>query len=139
MRGLNAARSERNWIEAYIPGNVVFFITYLFIASLLWPKLRGWELVIVLPLLLPAVWIAWLIMLYLYSLVVKACWAVGLCTDLSRNRIQSVLAGITTTALAAQLLVAGSWLRWIGAIWIGAVALNLSAALILALFHEESR
>jgi hypothetical protein len=139
IRGLNPARSERSWVEAYTVGNAIFLITYLFAASLLWPKLRPWELVIVLPLLLPTIWIAWLILLYLYSLVVKWCWALGLCTDLSRNRVQSVLMGITTTILAAQLVVADSWLRWIGLIWIVAVGLNLGAALILALFHEEPR
>src|SRR5262245_20828928 len=77
IRGGNATRSERNWIEAYTVGNVIFLISYLFAASLVWPKLRAWELVIVLPLLLPTIWIAWLIALYLYSLIVKGCWALG--------------------------------------------------------------
>ena len=88
---------------------------------------------------MPAVWIAWLILLYLHSLVVKLCWAIGLCTDLPRNRIQSVLMGIVTTVLAAQLVASGSWLRWVGLIWIAAVACNLTAALLLALFDEEPR
>jgi hypothetical protein len=137
LRGLSATRSEGNWIEAYAAGTVVFLISYLFVASLLWPKLHWWQIAIVLPLLIPGVWIAWLILLYLHSLIVKFCWAVGLCTDLSRNRVQSVLMGIVTTVLAAQLVAAGSWLRWVGAIWIAAVALNLAAALLLALFDEE--
>jgi hypothetical protein len=139
IRGLNAARSECNWIEACTVGNAIFLITYLFAASLLWPKLRAWQVVIVLPLLLPTIWIAWLIVLYLNSLIVKGCWALRLFTDLARNRVQSVLMGIATTILAAQLMVADSWLRWIGLIWIAAVGLNLGAALILALFHEEPR
>jgi hypothetical protein len=93
--------------------------------------------VIVLPILLFAIWIFWLIVLYVNSLIVKACWICGLCTDLPRNRIQSVLMGILTTAFAAQLIAAGSWMRWVGASWIIAVALNLTAALLLALFHDE--
>ena len=97
MRGRSTARSEGNSMELSIAGSVVFVITYLFAASLLWPKSKWWELAIALPLLVPAVWIAWLILLYLHSLVVKLCWAIGLCTDLPRNRIQSVLMGIVTT------------------------------------------
>jgi hypothetical protein len=137
MRGLSATRSEGNWIEAYIAGNAVFLISYLFVASLFWPKLHGWQAALMLLLLVPGVWIAWLIVLYLHSLVVKLCWALGLCTDLSRNRVQSVLMGIVTTVLAAQLVAAGPWLRWVGTIWIGVVAFNLAAALFLALFYDE--
>jgi hypothetical protein len=139
LRGLSAARSEGNWIEAYVAGSAVFFISYVFVASMVWPKLLWWQNVIALPLLVVGVWIAWLIVLYLHSLLVRLCWAVGLCTDLPRNRVQSVLMGIVTTALAAQLVARGSWLRWIGLIWIAAVALNLAAALLLALFYEEAR
>jgi hypothetical protein len=139
LRGLSVARSEENWMEAYVAGSAVFSISYVFVASMLWPKLLWWQNVIALPLLVVGVWIAWLIILYLQSLVVKLCWAVGLCTDLSRVRVQSVLMGIMTTALAAQLVASGSWLRWIGGIWIVAVALNLAAALLLALFYEETR
>jgi hypothetical protein len=139
MRRRSAARSESNAMELSIAGSVVFVITYLFAASLLWSKSLWWERAIALPLLVPAVWIAWLILLYLHSLVVKLCWGIGLCTDLSRNRIQSVLMGIVTTVFAAQLVASGSWLRWIGLLWIAAVAFNLTAALLLALFDEESR
>ena len=139
MRGRSAARSEGNAMELSVAGSVVFVISYLFAASLVWPKSKWWELAITLPLLVPTVWIAWLILLYLHSLVVKLCWAVGLCTDLPRNRIQSVLMGVVTTVLAAQLIAGGSWLRWVGLIWFVAVAFNLTAALLLALFDEESR
>ena len=139
MRGRSAVRSEGNAMELSIAGSMVFVISYLFAASLLWPKSPWWERAVALPLLVPAVWIAWLILLYLHSLIVKLCWAIGLCTDLPRNRIQSVLMGIVTTVLAAQLVASGSWLRWVGLIWIAAVACNLTAALLLALFDEESR
>jgi hypothetical protein len=137
LRGGSGARSEGNWVEAYFTGIAVYLISYLFAANLLLPKLRWWQTAIVLPALLFALWIAWLIILYLNSLIAKACTILGLCPDLPRNRIQSVLIGILTTMFAAQLLTAGAWLRWIGALWIMAVALNLAAALLLALFHEE--
>ena len=124
-------------MEMYFTGAAVFLISYLFAASSLVPGLRWWQAAIVLLLLFPGVWIAWLILLYLQSLMVKLCWRCGLFTDLPRNRVQSVLMGIVTTVFAAQLLTASPWLRWIGSLWIVAVALNLAAALLLALFHEE--
>jgi hypothetical protein len=137
LRGGRGRRSEKNWVEAYCTGIAVYLISYLFVANLLLPKLHGLQAAIVLPTLLFAVWIAWLIILYLNSLIAKACTIFGLCTDLPRNRIQSVLIGILTTMFAAHLLTAGAGLRWIGALWIMAVALNLASALLLALFHDE--
>jgi hypothetical protein len=111
-------------------------ISYLFLVNLLLPGLNWWQAAIVLPLLLFVLWIGWLIVLYLNSLIVKGCQRIGLCADLPRRRVQSVLMGTLTTIFAAQLLTAGGWLRAIGALWIVAVTLNLAAALLLALFHD---
>ena len=136
LRGGDATRSEGNWLEAYVLGAVVYLISYLFAANLLLPKLNWWQAVIVLPLLLFGLWISWLIVLYLNALIAKGCETVGLCADLPRRRVQSVLMGILTTMFAAQLLTVNPWLRTIGALWIVAVAINLAAALLLALFHD---
>ncbi len=137
IRGRDAIRSEGNWVEAYFVGSAVYLISYLFGASLLWPKLQSWRVAIALVLLVPGIWIGWLVILYLNSLIVKLCWALGAGTDLARNRIQSVLMGIFTTAFAAQILTANIWWKWVGALWIVAVALNLTAAFFVALFYEE--
>lgn len=137
LRGGDATRSEGNWLEAYVPGAVVYLISYLFVANLLLPELNWWQAAIALPLLLFGLWIAWLIVLYLNSLIARGCERIGLCVDLPRRRVQSVLMGILTTMLAAQLLTANPCLRTIGALWIVAVALNLAAALMLALFHDQ--
>jgi hypothetical protein len=102
------------------------------------PCLRPWALVPALLGLIFVVWFLWLIVLYLNSLIVKLYWAWGLFTNLSSNRIQSVLIGILTSVFAAELMTAGGWTRWIGIAWIAAVMLNLSAALLLALNDEES-
>jgi hypothetical protein len=136
-RGRSGTRSEENWREAYLAGVAVYLVTYLFAVNLLRDRLSFGPAAIVLFLLLFGIWIFWLIVLYLHSLVVKAIWACGLCRDLSRNRVQSVLMGILTTAFAAQLVISGSWVRWVGALWLMAVALNLSAALLLALLYDE--
>ena len=117
---------------------MVFVISYLFATSLFWPESFWWELVIALPLLVPAVWIAWLILLYLHSLIVKLCWAIGLCTDLPRNRIQSVLMGIVRLYLRRSLLPADHACD-------GRTDLDCRSRMqfncgsVLALFDEESR
>lgn len=137
LRGENAKRSEGNWMEAYFVGIIIYLISYLFFAQFLVASLRPWALGPALLGLVFAMWIFWLLALYVNSLVVKLCWVSGLFTDLSANRVQSVLIVILTSAFAAQLMTAGPWTLWIGIIWIAAVALNLSAALLLALFHED--
>jgi hypothetical protein len=35
-------------------------------------------------------------------------------------------------------MASGRWFRWIGMVWIAAVALNLSAALLLALKNDDA-
>jgi hypothetical protein len=135
--GKDARRFEGSWAEAHFTGVAVYLISYFFTAHLLLPCLRPWTLVPALLGLIFVVWFLWLIVLYLNSLIVKLCWAWGLFTDLSGNRIQSVLIGILTSVFAAELMTAGGWMRWIGALWIVAVALNLSATFLLAIVYEE--
>ncbi len=136
-RGGSAVRSEKNWREGYAMGVVMYAIGYLAAVHALSGRLVFWQLLLALPLLLGALWIVWLIVIYANSLVVRACWAIGLCTDLSRRRVQSVLLGIETTICAAWFLGGGSWLRWIGLFWIAAIGLNLAAALLLAIWYDE--
>ncbi|MEP6686568.1 MAG: hypothetical protein ABJB22_07320 [Verrucomicrobiota bacterium] len=138
LSGKDARRSQGTWAEAHFIGVAVYLISYLFAAHLLLPWLRPWMRVPTLLGLVLVVWLLWLIVVYLNSLMVKLCWALGLFTDLSGNRIQSVLIGILTSVFAAELISAGSWTRWIGIAWIAAVMLNLSAALLLVLNDEES-
>lgn len=135
--GKDGRRSEGSWAEAHFIGVAVYLISYLFAARLLLPCLRPWTLVPALLGLVFVVWFLWLIVLYLNSLMVKLCWRWGLFTDISVNRIQSVLIGILTSVFAAELMASGSWLRWLGALWIVAVTLNLSAAFLLAILYEE--
>jgi len=135
--GKDGRRSEGSRAEAHLIGVAVYLISYFFSALLLLPYLRPWTLVPALLGLIFVVWFLWLIVLYLNSLMVKLCWRWGLFTDISGNRIQSVLIGILTSVFAAELMVGGSWLRWLGALWIVAVALNLSAAFLLAILYEE--
>ena len=136
--GKNSKRSEGSWAEAHFVSVAVYLIGYLFAVHLLLPHLSGWTLIPALFALLFLMWIFWLLVLYLNSLVVKLCRVLGLFPDLPGNRIQSVLIGILTSVFAAELIASGTWTCWIGIIWIAAVMLNLSAALLLALNDDES-
>lgn len=136
-RGRSAVRSEGNWLEAYLTGICIYLISYIFAAHLWLPHLRWWQASIALFVLVFVMWIFWLAVLHANSLLVRFSWSCGLCTDLPANRIQSVSIGIVTTAFAAQMLASGSWLRWVGALWITVVALNLAAAFVLALVYDE--
>jgi len=136
-RGRTVARSENNGTEAYLASVGIYLVSYLFAARLLLPGLCFWTSALVLLFLLAGIWIFWLLVLYLNSLIVKAIHALGLWTHLSRNRLQDVLVEIVVTAFAAFLVIAGSWPRWVGAIWIGIVVLNLMAAVLLRLRYDQ--
>jgi hypothetical protein len=136
-RGGSAERSEIDWREGYATGVVVYLISYFFVASLLLRHLHGWRLGLALALLLFGMWIFWLIVVYLNSLIAKAIWACGFAANLSPSRVQNVLIGLLTTAFAAQLIIAGPWISWIGALWLMAVCSNLGAALLLAIWYDE--
>ncbi len=139
LRRKRLTRSEDNGVEAHVMSVVVFLINYLFAVQLLAPPLCSWTFFFGLVVLFFAVWIFWLVVLYLNWLIAKICWRCGLFNDLPATRVQSVLFGIMTSIFAAELIASGRWFRWIGIVWIAAVALNLSAALLLALRNDESR
>ena len=131
-------RSEDNGIEAHVVSVFVFIVNYLFAVQLLTPVYSSWLFFPALVGLLFGVWIFWLALLYLNWLVAKLCWRCGLFNDLPANRIQSVIFGIITSIFAAELMASGRWFRWIGIVWIAAVALNLSASLLLALKNDDA-
>ena len=116
----------------------VFIVNYLFAVQLLAPLYSSWLFFPALVGLLFGVWIFWLALLYLNWLVAKLCWRCGLFIDLPANRVQSVIFGIVTSIFAAELMASGRWFCWIGMVWIAAVALNLSAALLLALKNDDA-
>ena len=58
--------------------------------------------------------------------------------NIPTRRAQSILWGISTTAMAGVLLTSSPLLRELGAIWLVAVAMNLISALVLA-FSDAAR
>jgi hypothetical protein len=139
LRGGDPRRGEQNSTEAWVVGIASYLVSYLFFAQLLPATFDTWLKVVLLAMLAFAVWLFWLLALYVNSLILKLLHSCGLLRSLPARRGQSVLVGTTTTAMAFALLQRGGAPREIGALWLTAVAMNLVAALILAFRHGESR
>lgn len=132
MRGGSGKRSENNWLEAHSVGWIIYLISFAFGAQLLWSKTAGWKLLVDLIALAFAIWIAWLIILYLNLLLIRLLRLCGFCRETSNRVVQSVLILALTTALSLQLAFSDSWLRVIGMGWLLVVAANFFSLLVLS-------
>jgi hypothetical protein len=138
LRGGDTARTENNALEAWVAGLMMYLIHYAFFAALLFPlRLQPWIIALLLVALAFWIWLFWLLLLYINSLVIKLLG--GLFRTLPARRAQSILWGISTTAMAGALLKSNPALRELGAIWLVAVAMNLAAALVLAFSNAAQR
>lgn len=133
LRGGSAARSDKNWLEANVVGAAMHGIIYLWAARWLLagrPLSEQLLLLVALGVLL-CLW--WTMFFGVSSIFIKLLHALGLLSRLPIARTQGVLAGAMVTGFAWQLTLADSWMRAVGWFWLGAVSLNLLAALLLAL------
>lgn len=138
IRGGGARRAETNAAEAWAAGLLFYLISYVFFAAQFLPPERApWQTGLVLVTLAFFVWLFWLLLLYLNSLIIKLLQLCGLLRTLPSRRAQSVLLGISTTAMAGALLTRGSWLRGVALFWLLAIVANLASALVLALSNEK--
>jgi hypothetical protein len=136
--GGNARRAETNAMEAWAGGLIFYLISYVFFAArFIPPGLAHWQTVLLLVALAFFVWLFWLLLLYINSIIIKLLQPCGLFRTLPSRRAQSILLGISTTAMACALLTRGSWIRGIGLFWLLAVAVNLASAFVLALSNEK--
>lgn len=138
MRGASAERSEQNGLEAAFAGALVHTILFLFAAHLLLNNRAAWQVMLLIVPVALAVLAAWSVLIYLNALIIRAIRAVGLFRDRADRHLQSVLIGIATTFAALHLINAGIWMRVLGSLWIVAVTLNLTAALVLGFLHAET-
>jgi hypothetical protein len=138
-RGGDSARAEKNAVEAWAAGIAIYSVSYLYFAAQLPARFGWWLTVLVLIALAFGVWLFWLVMLYLNSLVIKLLRFAGLFRDAPDRYGQSVLVSATATAMACSLLGAGSWMTDIAALWIIAVTMNLTAAAILGFQNGHGR
>lgn len=132
LRGHTVERSERNWLEANVAGTAIHVVVFVFVARLLLAGLSPWhQALLILPIAV-LVWILWLILFYVNSLLIKRLRVIGLFRRRSDARAQSFLICLFTTLCAVILVIPGSWMRAIGILWIALVAANLLAAGLLA-------
>jgi hypothetical protein len=133
LRGGDARRAESNGFEGWLIGLLIYSIHYLFFATLIiQSNLEPWQRAVFLVALVFWIWLFWLLVLYVNSVIIKALRACGLFRTIPTRRAQSILWGVYTTAMACVLLRSGPSPRELGAIWLVAVAMNLAAAVVLA-------
>ena len=133
LRHGDTRRAELNGGEAWAGNVAIFVVSYLFFARFIPGDLVWWLAPLALIVLAVLVLLFWLLALFLNSLLLKLLRSLGLFRMLPARRGQAVLVVITTTAMAVQLVECGSLSSEIGAIWLVAVALNMGAAIILAI------
>ena len=133
VRGGDAQRAESNWLEAYVVSLAIYFVQYILFAAKLVPLINQcWLIAVLLVVLLFVVWLFWVLVLSINSLVIKLLHRGGMFRAIPIRRAQSILFGILTTAMAIALLTSGSSMRMIGFGWLAAVMLNLAAAVVLS-------
>jgi len=137
LRGSDAGRAEQNGAEAWFGNAAIYAISYLYFAGFIPEIPSSWQRGLMLIALAFLVWLFWLLVLYLNSLILNSLHHLGLFRSLPRRRGQGILIATATTAMALALLQRGSFAGELGAIWLTATAMNLLAALILALTHGE--
>jgi hypothetical protein len=136
IRGRSVIRAESNWIEAYFPGVAIYLLSYLLLAEVAAPRLSSASILWLLLLALGA-WVLWLFVLYVNSVVIRALRRIGLFTTRSNSRAQNIIIGTETTIFAFVLANSATWLRVLGWIWLAIVALNLTAAVVLAVLRPR--
>jgi len=138
FRGGNATRAEKNGSEAWAASVAIYAISYLYFAGFVPGPLSWWMRGLIFVALAFLVWLFWLLMLFLNSLLLKLVHSLGLFRSLPTRRGQGVLLAGATTAMAIALTQRDSFISEIGAIWLIATALNLVASLILV-FNNGDR
>ena len=139
LRGGDARRAESNGFEALLVGLMIYSIHYFFFATRFIPSnLEPWLTALLLVALAFWIWLFWLLLLYNNSVIIKGLHACGLFRAIPTRRAQSILWGISTTAMAYALLRSSPSLGEFGAIWLVAVAMNLASAVVLA-FSDGAR
>ena len=137
MRGGNASRAERNAAEAWLGSLAIYTISYLYFAAFVPETWSWWMRAFFFIALAFLVWLFWLVMLYLNSLILKLLHTINLVRSLPMRRGQSILVAATATAMAVALAQRDSIVSELGAIWLIATALNLVAAVILAFSNGD--
>jgi hypothetical protein len=137
MRGGDPIRAEQNSVEAWGANLAIYLISFLYFAGFIPFFDSWWARALIFVALAFVLWLFWLVVLYVNSLILKFLSSFGLLRSLPIRRGQCVLIATTATAMAVALLQRGALGAEIGAIWLVAIAMNLVAATILAFRNGE--
>ena len=132
--GRKPRRAEFSGAEAYGLGFLVFGISGILVGRALLPIVRPGALYLVVLFVLPfAVWLAFLLLYYLNSLVIILCRRLGLYSAVTNNPFQHILIMSFTSLIALHFLrEEHGWVKSLGVFWLGLLSLNL-----IAIFLEK--
>lgn len=138
LAGCKARRAEFSSTEAYGLGILVFGISCVFVARAVLPIVRPWALYLVLLFVLPfAIWLAFLLLYYLNSLVIVLFRRLGLYSAATNNPFQHILIMSFTSLIALYFLrEERGWVKSLGVLWLGLLSLNL-LSIFLERFLDE--
>lgn len=137
MRGGTDEISESNAAEAYLGSIGIFAVSFLFALQLFVDRLSGWSSIVFGVGLVFAVWIFWLFVFYINSLMIKVLRACGLFRGTPNRRAQDIFIGIVVAAMAYRLSILPGWMSWIGLLCLYALGANLIAAAVLRLAPRQ--
>jgi hypothetical protein len=138
LAGRKVRRAPLSSWETYGTGIFVFALSAVFAGRLILPLVRPAFLQLLALLVLPfLIWVAWLLLFYVNSLVIALFRKLGLYSAATNNPFQHVVIVALSTLLAALLVRdASGWIRLLGTAWIALVGLNLLSIVILKILHE---
>ncbi len=132
LNGKDPRRAERSAIEAYAVGTFMYLLSYLSAAQLILRRIDSAALRLAgLILLLFIIWLFWLLLLYVNSILILLLRRIGLHKGLSNTAPQSVLLTTLATIFAFYLARNDSWTGWLGLAWMFLVFLNLVSIALL--------
>ncbi len=138
LAGRKPRRAEFSGGEAYGLGLLVFGISCVFVARLL-PVVRPVALQGIVLFLLPfAIWIGFLILYYLNSLVVALLRRLRLYRASTNNPVQHFVIMSLTTGIAVYFLRDEcTWVKSLGVFWLALLGANLFSIVVLRVLGEE--
>ena len=139
LGGRKVRRARLSRWEAYGTGLFVFGLSCVFVGRLVLPLVRPLLGRLLVLLALPfAMWIAWLLLYYVVSLLIALLRNLGLYSEPTNHPFQHVFIVALITVLAALLARDETgWMKSLGIFWITLVALNLFSLLLLRILDEH--
>ena len=139
IAGRKVRRAEFSAGEAYGLGILVFGMSCVLVARLLFPFVRPVVLQGFFLCLLPfAVWVAFLLLYYLNFLVISVLRRLGFYSAITNNPFQhTVIMSLITGIACSFLRDECDWVKSLGVFWLGLLSFNLLAILVEKLRHES--